>query len=334
MPARSVRSVLPTVIRFVLLALVIGFAFAYLARQWGAVSTAVARLSPVALAGSMLFLVLGLVAATVAWVALLNGLGSHVPPLRAAQISLVGALGKYLPGSLWAYLMQMELGRAHGVSRSRVLITTLYAAGVGVVASLLLGGLALPTILAGRTELLWLFVLLPIGLIGLHPTVMTWLASTVLRIAKRPPLEEAISLRTVLVAMAWTLLAYAFYGAHLWLLARALVPADLPLLLLLTGSIALGFSASLFAFFLPSGVGVREALLIGAMSLVMSEAEGSAVSLVSRVFFTIGDLGIAGAAAIAAVAARRVLDRAATGDSEAPQQIAGAPGTTGYGEDS
>jgi uncharacterized membrane protein YedE/YeeE len=77
MPARSVRSVLPTVIRFVLLALVIGFAFAYLARQWGAVSTAVARLSPVALAGSMLFLVLGLVAATVAWVALLNGLVSR-----------------------------------------------------------------------------------------------------------------------------------------------------------------------------------------------------------------------------------------------------------------
>lgn len=295
------------VVRYVLLVAVIGFAVFYLVNQWSGVSRALETISGLSLLVSFVFLLLGLAAGTMSWVAVLNGLGEKVPVARASQVMLVGQLGKYVPGSVWAYVMQMELGRQYGISRPRVFITGLYAAGIGVVSSLLLGALALPVVVQGHNELLFLFVLLPIGLVCLHPRVMTWLASLVLKIFRRPPLDHRVSFGTVTMAVGWSLASYVFYGLHLWILVNSLVDPDFRTLVLLTGAVSLGFTVGLFAFIFPSGVGVREAILIGAMTLLLSLSEATAISLVSRLLFTAGDLLAAGIAVGVAVALRKRL---------------------------
>jgi hypothetical protein len=253
------------------------------------------------------FVLLGLGFGTVSWIAILNGLGPRVPILRSAQILLVGQLGKYVPGSVWSYVMQMELGRQYGVSRPRVLISSLYSAGVGVVASLILGSLALPLMIKGQPELLWLYVLLPIGLICLHPKVMTMLASWILRILRRPPLDHEVTFSVVGRALGAALASYICYGIHLSLLVNSLVHPDISTLVLLTGAMAIGFTVGLAAFFLPSGLGAREAILIAAMSLLLTLPQAAAMSVVSRMMFTVADLLAAGAAALAVVIARRRL---------------------------
>ncbi|MEQ1737238.1 MAG: lysylphosphatidylglycerol synthase domain-containing protein, partial [Rhodoglobus sp.] len=248
---------------------------------------------------------LGLAAGTMSWATVLNGLGPRVPILRAAQVVLVGQLGKYVPGSVWAYLVQMELGKQYGISRPRILVTALYAAGIGVVSSLLLGSLALPVVLNGHYELLWLFLLLPIGLVCLHPRVMTWLASLVLKIFRRPPLDHRVSFSVVGIAVLWSLFSYICYGLHLWLLVNSLVDPDFGTLILLTGAISLGFTVGLFAFVFPSGVGVREAILIGAMTLLLTVPQATGMSLISRALFTAADLLAAGIAVLFVVILRR-----------------------------
>ena len=302
--ARSAKSWGLLAVRWLLILAVVVFAVSFLSRQWGDVSAAIATIAPASLLLSAAFVLLGIAAGTASWVTLLQGIGPKVPVGPAAQVMLVGSLGKYVPGSLWAYLLQMELGRQHGIPRARVLVASLYAAGIGVVASLLLGALALPTVFQGHEELLWLFALLPVGLACLHPAVMRTLASTVLRVGGRELPEHRITWRTILSALGWVLLSYVCYGVHLWLLANSLVDPNLQMLVLLTGAISLGFTIGLFAFLLPSGVGVREAVLIGAMSSVLTSAEASGLSLVSRGIFTFVDVLAAGVAAIAAVAAR------------------------------
>jgi hypothetical protein len=295
------------VLRYVLLAAVIGFAVYYLVTQWSAVSATIDRIPWQSLVLSFILVVAGLLAGTLSWVSVLNGLGPKVPVVRGSQVMLVGQLGKYVPGSVWSYVLQMELGRQYGILRPRVLVTSLYAAGIGVVSSLVLGAFALPFIAANHPMLLWLFVLLPIGLVCLHPRVMTWLASLVLRIFRRPPLDHEVAFTTVVKAVGWSLLAYFCYGLHLWLLVNALVNPDLGTLILLTGAVALGFTVSLFAFIFPSGVGVREAVLVGAMALLLTVPQAGALSLVSRAMFTAADLLAAGAAALVAVILRRRL---------------------------
>jgi uncharacterized membrane protein YbhN (UPF0104 family) len=288
-------------LRFVLLVAIIGFAVYYLVAQWADVSSALESISVLSLLVSFGLLLLGLAAGTMSWVTVLNGLGPKVSVPRAAQVMLVGQLGKYVPGSVWSYVVQMELGRQHGIARPRIFIAGLYAAGIGVVSSLLLGALALPVVIQGYDELLWLFLLLPIGLACLHPTIMTWLASLVLRIFRRPPLDHKVRFGTVGIAVLWSLGSYILYGLHLWILVNALVDPDFGSLVLMTGAVSLGFTVGLLAFVVPSGVGVREAILIGAMTLLLTVSEATAISLVSRLLFTVGDLLAAGIAVVLAV---------------------------------
>lgn len=291
--------------RYALLVAVVGFACLYLVNQWGVVSSALTQISWQSLALSFVLVLLGLAAGTMSWVSIVNGLGPRVPVARGAQVMLVGQLGKYVPGSVWAYVMQMELGRQYGILRPRVLVTALYAAGIGVVASLVLGALALPVVIQGHTYLLWLFLLLPFGLVCLHPRVMTWLASKVLQLFRRPPLEHEVTFAVVWRAVVWSLLSYVLYGLHLWVLVNALVDPTLGSLILLTGAMALGFTVGLLAFVFPSGVGVREAVLIGAMTLLLTVPQATAVSLVSRALFTAADLLAAGIAVLFVFILRR-----------------------------
>lgn len=297
------------VLRYVLIVVVLGFAIYFLASQWTGVQSAVKQIAPLSLVLSFLLVLVGLATGTMSWVTVLNGLGPKVPVVRGAQVLLVGQLGKYVPGSVWSYVMQMELGRQYGILRPRVLVAALYAAGIGVVSSLLLGALALPAVLAGHEQFLWLFLLLPIGILCLHPRVMTSLASLVLRMFRRPPLEHRVSFATVGIALLWSLVSYVCYGLHLWLLVNSLVDPGFENLILLTGAVSLAFTVGLFAFVFPSGVGVREAVLIAAMGFFLSLAQASGVSLVSRAMFTGADVLAAGVAMAAAILLRRRIAR-------------------------
>ncbi len=304
---RSPRSWALTILRYALLVTVVGFATYYLVAQWDAVSQAITVIAPLSIILSILFVAIGLGFGTLSWIIILNGLGAKVPLLRGAQILLVGQLGKYVPGSVWSYVMQMELGRQYGVARPRVLITSLYAAGVGVVASLILGSLALPLLISDHPQLLWLYALLPIGLVCLHPKVMTMLASFVLRVFRRPPLAHQVSFGTVAGALGAALASYLCYGVHLFLLVNSLVDPDFGNFILITGAMAIGFTVGLVAFLLPSGLGAREAVLIGALTMLLTLPESVAMTVISRTMFTFTDLAAAGAAAIAVLVMRRRL---------------------------
>ena len=48
------------------------------------------------------------------WQVMVDDLGKPIGYRRGAQSCLVGQLGKYMPGSAWAYVLQMELGGKTG----------------------------------------------------------------------------------------------------------------------------------------------------------------------------------------------------------------------------
>ncbi|GAA2956742.1 MULTISPECIES: lysylphosphatidylglycerol synthase transmembrane domain-containing protein [Microbacterium] len=307
-PRRRALKIALLVFRYALIVAVVVFAVWYFVRMWDPVRSALLEMNGWWVGASFVVLLAGLMCNVVVWTTLLDGLGHPVPFVRGAQIMLVGQLGKYVPGSVWAYVLQMELGRQYGIARARVLVTSLYAAGIGVVCSLVIGAVALPQIAAGHEQLLWLFALLPVGLVCLLPPVMTFLANLALRIFRRPPLEHRVRARTIVLAVAWCLASYLLYGVHLWLLTDGSVSPMY--IVVMSAALSLGFTAGLFAFVLPSGVGVREAVLIGILGLTLSAGEASAISLVSRGMFTVGDLLTAGVAALAAFAMRRRLHNA------------------------
>ena len=205
-----------------------------------------------------------------------------VGPARGGQIFLVGQLGKYVPGSVWAYILQLELGRRAGVARARVFTANVFSLAVAVVAALTVGSLAIPAVThanPGLERLRWLYVLLPLGIIGLHPRVLSSAAGRGFRVLGRPSQDHRIRKRTVAGSLGWALASYVFFGVHVWLLTREVVVPTFENFGLTIGAMALAMISGLFFFVLPSGAGVRETVLVTALAPLVGIGRAVAYAL-------------------------------------------------------
>jgi glycosyltransferase 2 family protein len=301
-PPAPARAGLLVWLRRVVVLAVVAYAAVQLVGQWHEVSLALARLSWARLVLAGVAVTVGVLLSPVVWQTLLGALDVRVTVQDASKIYLVGQLGKYVPGSVVAFLLQMELATAVGVTRARSFTASLLTAGVVVVASLLAGTLAVPALMANQPALLWLFALLPIGLAFLHPAVLTFTVDKILGLLRREPLAHRLPGRAIVRATALSVVTYAFYGVQLYVLAASQrgtwdVNAGLVLLLCI-GSMGLAMTAGLVAFVLPSGIGARELVIVGGLSAVMPYGQALALALVSRVIFTVVELAAAGVATL------------------------------------
>ncbi|HVV24259.1 MAG TPA: UPF0104 family protein [Pseudonocardiaceae bacterium] len=269
-----------TWLRRLLLVAVLAAAAWYLVTRWHQVWHTLSAVSPVAAVAGQVAVLAAMATATYGWLVLVNEFGPPVGAVAGGRIYLVGQLGKYLPGSVWAYLLQMELGRQAGVARARVFTASLVQLGVSLVAALALGAAIWP----------WLLAALPLGLAALHPAVLTWSTSRVLRLLRRPPLEHRLRWSTVARVAGSAVATYLLYGVHLWLLSGAQ-------LLLCTGAIAVGLNAGLLLFLLPSGAGLRDVVVAAVLATTLGPTRAAAFAVLSRLMFTVGDLASAGIAA-------------------------------------
>lgn len=286
--------------RAVLLLLVLIAAAYAVVRNWRDVSATVTHLSWRAWIPAFLILPVAIGCSTMSWQVLVDELGEPIGARRGAQIFLVGQLGKYVPGSVWAYVLQLELGRRAGVARARIFAATVFSLAVVVVAALLAGGLAVPALGEANPDLSslrWLYLLLPVALVCLHPRILTWAVRQGFRMLGRPAPDHPIRKRAVLTSLAWALASYLAFGTHLWLLVRASTPISVSALPLTIGTMAIAMISGLFVFLLPSGAGVREAILVAGLGPFVGTGPAIALAAVSRVLLTIADLVTAGASA-------------------------------------
>ncbi len=296
--------------RRVLVTAVIGFAVLQVAREWDEVSATLRSLPWLHLVLALGAVTAGVLLSPLVWRAALAAMGVRIRVPDAAKVYLVGQLGKYVPGSVVAFVLQMELARSAGVSRARGLTASLLTAGVAVVTSLIAGLLAVPALAASRPVLLWLFALLPVGLALLHPTALTALVDRVLALLRQGPLPRRLAGGAIARASGLSLLVYLLYGVHLFVLVDALrgpgSTSRALVLVLCVGTMGVAMTAGLVAFVLPSGIGARELVVVGALAAVLPYGQALALAVVSRVLFTVVELACAGGATLAArLSARR-----------------------------
>lgn len=318
----SFRRRLAQVVRIILIVLVVLAAVWQLWNNWPDVARTIAEMEWQRTALSLLAAIVGIGFSTLSWQVLLDDLGPPIGVGRGAQILLVGSLGKYLPGSIWAYVLQIELGRKAGLAGARVFAATMFSIVVMVVAALLAGSLAIP-VLVSQNSLLgwvpWLYLLLPFALILLAPPVLTRIVRFGFKVLRRPRPDHPVTLRVVISSVAFALGAYFSFGGHLWLLAGFdSIGSAMSAFALCVGTMGVAMLAGLVFFLLPSGVGAREFVIIVALSPLVGVGAATAYAAVSRVIFIVADLATAGSAAGLAVLARRRLGKF-QGESDMPE---------------
>lgn len=276
--------------------------------QWSQVKDTIADLDWWSLIASGIFVFLGMGAAVRAWQHALGALEHPIPAFDAARCYLVGQLGKYLPGSVWAFVLQTELARRAGVSRAAAFTAVLVTVGLSTTSALVVGLLGLPALFQVSTlAAILVIVAVPIALICAYPPILTKLVNFALKLLRKAPLAKQLTMRKIGLALGWCGLSWVLYGVHLWILASSSAGFHLGGLVQCIGALALGMCAGVLVIVAPSGIGVREAVVVAALSPFMDAGVALGLALVSRLVFTLCEVS---AGVIAAAAGSRVLRNA------------------------
>ncbi len=247
--------------------------------------------------GSFLAAAAGMGASGLAWRGLLRGLETSLSLSGAGRVFFVGQLGKYIPGTVWAYVAQAKLGREHGVPASRTTAASVLFVVAHTATGAVVAGLVLPFASGEVSRRFgWIALLAPLLLISLHPRLVLPVLRLVHRVVGRASPPEQVSGVAVLRALGWLAVTWMGYGLSMLLLLR---PVALPSTHELLPPVALGgfalawtvgFIAAGVLVVTPAGLGIREVALLMVLGPVVAGGGAvAAVVLLSRIVHTLSD---------------------------------------------
>ena len=253
--------------------------------QWSRVADTVSEVNRVEITVATLATLGWMFVAMLAWRAILADLGSPLRLRDAVVVYFAGQLGKYLPGSLWTVVAQMELGKRHEIPRRRSAVAALLGMLLGVVSGGIVAAGTLPFAAGGDLKTYrWAFLVPALGLALLVPSVFARVSAFGLRLLRRPPLERGLSARGLATVMTWALLQWG-----VWAIAAAVL-ADGATYALCLGAYAIAWSAGLLVIVAPAGAGVREGAFVLLVGASIGNGPALGVALMLRLLSTVGDL--------------------------------------------
>lgn len=268
--------------------LAIWFVVATLVDQWGEVSEQIAD-------AQLAWLGLGFVlaAGAMVWIAwcwrfVLEDLGVEVPATRVLPWYFLGEITKYVPGGVWPVIGRGELARRGGVPRPRAYASVAMSLGTLYLSAMFVAVAFLPFAVSGGGFSAWMLTLLalPVGVVALHPTVLGAVARLADRVTRRDLDILIPSWRSSLLLVARFVPAWLMVGGATYAVARSLTD-DVGVAQMVFASVlswVVGFAIVL----VPSGAGVREAVLLAAAGTTPGVAATTAVA--ARILFVVVDV--------------------------------------------
>jgi glycosyltransferase 2 family protein len=260
-------------------------------RQWEAVRATIVAIEVPYLLLSLLLAVVAMFCNVMSFSTILDALGTKLSPVEASRCYLVGQLGKYLPGSVWAFVLQMELSKRAGVPRVNGFTATIVTLGISITSALVVGLIGMRSLLEVGGAAPWVVLaLLPLAALCTVPPVLTRIVNLMLRLMRRRPMPRPLGWAHVSRAVLWTSLAWVLFGTHLWLLTSAETASGAAGWVQSLGVFALAMTAGSLALVAPSGVGVREAIIVVALAPFVPAGVALGLALASRLVLIVADV--------------------------------------------
>jgi hypothetical protein len=246
-----------------------------------------------------------LLLSALAYEAILGGL-HHPPPPVAATVSAWARslLGRYVPGNVLMVVGRAVMAEAHGVPKRITVAATTYEQVIALVAASLLAVVALLDVGSGSSvgPAAWLVLGVPLAAVLLHPRVFGPASAWALRRVHREPLGALLPFGRVILMVGWYLVTSAMLGLSVWAFMRGVGGPGIGDPIGVASGFLLAFVVSMLVFIVPSGLGVRDALLALVLARQVPGGVAVALSVGSRLFLIAVELVFV---ALAAAVGRR-----------------------------
>ncbi len=232
------------------------------------------------------------------WRLIVQGLGTPLSFRKSYRIFYLSQLGRYIPGKVWSILGLVYLSEKEGVSKVISGASVILQLLLQVVSGVLVFAVTLPFWwnLESMPGLYVLFILLPLGLILLHPAVVTRGVNLALRLTGQPNIELGWGYRYLLAQLGLWGVFWLINGVAYYFLIRSIGPAPLPQFLVLAGIFAISWVIGFLSLVTPSGLGVMEGTLAFLLSFYFPIHVATIIALWTRLARTGIDLVSAGIA--------------------------------------
>lgn len=211
---------------------------------------------------------------------------------EAVRSYLYSILGKYIPGKVFMLAARVPAYEREGVPARKVAVCfllenvcTLLGAGFLFLVSLLF----FPNdVLTEYMPAVILFIVL--FFVMIHPKIMNFFLRLMGKLIKKNDMELPFSylqmIRIVLLFIGnWLIVGTGFY-----LLASSIYPLPFSQLLYVGGVYGLSAIIGIISIFAPSGIGVREGIMVLGLTLIMPSEYAVIIGVVSRLWATVAEL--------------------------------------------
>ncbi len=210
----------------------------------------------------------------------------------AVRVYLYSILGKYIPGKVFMLAARLPAYSDAGIPVRKPTICffienvcTLLGAAFLFLISLFF----FPNDLL--QEYMWFVVaFIVLFFIMINPQIINFLLRRFGKFIKKDDLEIPMTYGQMFQVVALFIANWFIVGIGFYMLARSIYPVPASQLLYAGGIFGLAAIIGIISIFAPSGIGVRESVIIAGLLLIVPEQYAVIISVVSRLWGTIAEL--------------------------------------------
>lgn len=252
---------------------------------------------------SVLFFVIAVPTTGLCWGRIVRVLAPDVRVTNAEAIAVqcLSWILKYIPGQVGSVANKVLWAKKKGISRTLVVITFIYENVFLQLASLIPGALILlvslgPEIFGDNATLLLLplIVVVPFALVIWKPFFHRLIAVPARRVLKQNvPSEYFLSTAQTLRSVFEFLMPRILNSIGFVILCATIADVTPAEWLPFAAAYMLAAAIGILAVFVPSGLGVREAIIVLILSQYIPVTQAIIISLLARLMSTMADIGVA-----------------------------------------
>lgn len=288
--AQGRKKIIKRILQVILIAVIFYFLARNLYVNWNKIVEYNWRINYYFLVFSWLLSVGGGFLIALGWNLILRVLGGRLGYKRALKIFFITDLAKYIPGKVWTMVGKVYMCKEEGVPVAVTSTSVVIQPLIQVISGLLIFLLSLPFWTKTSdfiNNLYFFFLLIPIGLLFLHPAIMTKPLNFVLRKLKQKPVELKIKYSHILLILLLWCGLWVLTGITYYFLIISVHPFPISRLPVTIGIFAI---AGVSQFLTPSGIGVLEGMLTVLLSLYFPLPVAILIALLARVWKTVTEL--------------------------------------------
>lgn len=284
------------IVSYVLTLAVLYFFISYLVENWQKVRELDFTINYWYLVLATVLWGIGYVLFAIIWRHIIKTIGPHgtLTGKKAVGIYMLTEFGKYIPGKVWIIAGRVLMAAKHGIDKKNLLVGALLDNVLSIIAILVVGVVFFLFELSSEQSSLMLLAIgmIVAGLICLQPRIFYPVINFALKKIGKPtiPDESRLAYKQILTFTGMYLIADILMGISFFVFVNAVTPVPLTNFFVVAAAFCLAGGLGVALLFAPSGIGIREGVIVALLQLVIPLPMAVSISILARLWTTIGEL--------------------------------------------